>query len=142
MTTMARDVQTSPTTGPRGHHKSAIARLGERLTKSVTQIEADELKEDAARMGCTPMCDLQDRQEATVSGTVRAVTLRPRVNVPALVIDLYDGSRTINLIWLGRRTIGGIQPGTYLRAHGRVTYTRGIPTIFNPSYEIVPLRAH
>ena len=122
--------------------KSPLSRLSDRLTKSVTQIEADELKEDAARMGCTPMAELQDRQEATVSGTVRALTLRPRVNVPALVIDLYDGSRTINLIWLGRRTIGGIQPGTYLRAHGRVTYTRGIPTIFNPSYEIVPLRAH
>ena len=127
---------------PAHGRKSALSRLGARLTKSVTQIEADELKEDAARMGCTPMSDLLDRQEATVSGTVRAVTLRPRVNVPALVIDLYDGSRTINLIWLGRRTIGGIQPGTYLRAHGRLTYSRGIPTIFNPSYEIVPLRAH
>jgi hypothetical protein len=88
------------------------------------------------------MSYLKDRQEATMSGTVSAGTLRPRVNVPALVIDLYDGSRTINLIWLGRRTIGGIQPGTYLRAQGRETYTRGIPTIFNPSYEIVPLRAH
>ncbi|NYG05520.1 RecG-like helicase [Phycicoccus badiiscoriae] len=128
---------------PAAHgRKSALSRLGEMLTKSETQIEADELQEDAARMGCTPMCDLQDRQEATVSGTVRAVTLRPRVNVPALVIDLYDGSRTINLVWLGRRTIGGIQPGTYLRVHGRVTHTRGVPTIFNPSYEIVPPRAH
>lgn len=128
-------------TGTR-EHRSALARLGERLTKSVTQIEADELQEDAARMGCTPMCDLVDRQEATVSGTVRAVTLRPRVNVPALVVDLYDGSRTINLVWLGRRTIGGISPGTYLRASGRVTWTRGVPTIFNPSYEIVPPRGH
>jgi hypothetical protein len=131
---------TAPRTAPA--HKSPLSRLGERLTKSVTQLEADELQEDAARLGCTPMCDLQDRQEATVSGTVRAVTLRPRVNVPALVVDLYDGSRTINLVWLGRRTIGGIEPGAYLRAHGRVTYSRGIPTIFNPSYEIVPLRAH
>ena len=123
-------------------HRSPLARLGDRLTKSVTQSEADELQEDAARMGCTPMCDLVDRQEATVSGTVRAVTLRPRVNVPALVVDLYDGSRTINLVWLGRRTIGGISPGTYLRASGRVTWTRGVPTIFNPSYEIVPPRGH
>lgn len=122
--------------------RSALARLGERFTKSVTQLEADELQEDAARLGCTMMSDLRDREQATVSGTVRAVTLRPRVNVPALVVDLYDGSRTINLVWLGRRTIGGIEPGTYLRAHGRVTYTRGIPTIFNPSYEIVPLRGH
>ena len=51
-------------------HKSPLAKLSERLTKSVTQLEADELQEDAARLGCTPMCDLQDRQEATVSGTV------------------------------------------------------------------------
>ena len=52
-------------------------------------------------------------------GTVRSVTLRPRVNVPALVVDLYDGSQALNLVWLGRRTIGGIEPGTYLpRAAG------------------------
>ena len=123
-------------------HRGPLARLGERLTKSVSQIEADELKQDSERMGCTPMDELQDRQEATVAGTVRAVTLRPRVNVPALVVDLYDGSRTINLVWLGRRTIGGIVPGTYLRATGRVTYSRGVPTVFNPAYEIVPPRGH
>jgi RecG-like helicase len=134
--------QTLPPPAKHEEHRSPFARLSERLTKSVTQIEADELQEDAARMGCTPMSELVDRQEATVSGTVRAITLRPRVNVPALVVDLYDGSRTINLVWLGRRTIGGIEPGTKLRASGRVTMTRGTPTIFNPAYEIVPLRAH
>lgn len=123
-------------------HRSVFARLGDRLTKSVTEIEADELQEDVARLGCTPMSDLKDRQQATVSGTVRAVTLRPRINVPALVVDLYDGTRTINLVWLGRRTIAGIQPGTHLRATGRVTYSRGTPTIFNPAYEIVPARGH
>jgi hypothetical protein len=137
---MAHDTVTRGATD--AQHKSVFARFGDRLTKSVTQIEADELQEDAARMGCTPMSELVDRQEATVSGTVRAITLRPRVNVPALVVDLYDGSRTINLVWLGRRTIGGIEPGTYLRASGRVTWTRGVPTIFNPAYEIVPLRGH
>ena len=56
--------------------------------------------------------------------------------------SFYDGSRTINLVWLGRRTIGGIEPGTYVRATGRVTTMRGVPTIFNPAYEIVPLRGH
>jgi RecG-like helicase len=128
------------TARPSADHRSVFTRLGERLTKTVHQIEADELQEDAARLGCTPMIELKDRQQATVSGTVRAVTLRPRINVPALVVDLYDGTRTINLVWLGRRTIGGIQPGTYLRATGRVTYSRGTPTMFNPAYEIVPSR--
>ena len=41
-------------------------------------------------------------------------------------------------MWLGRREIVGIQAGVQLRATGRVSYYRGIPTIFNPFYEIVP----
>jgi RecG-like helicase len=139
---MAATPSSSGTSTADGHHRSLLGRLGERLTRTAQQIEAAELQEDTARHGATRMSDLRDRQVATVTGTVRAVTLRPRVNVPALVVDLYDGSRTINLIWLGRRTIGGIEPGTYLRATGRVTYVRGMPTIFNPAYEIVPSRGH
>ena len=76
------------------------------------------------------------------AGAVRSVTLRPRVNVPALVVELYDGSQTLNLVWLGRRQIGGIEPGTYLTARGRVTYKNGVPTIFNPAYDIKPHRGH
>jgi hypothetical protein len=83
-----------------------------------------------------------DRSHASACGAVRSVALRPRVNVPALVVELYDGSKTLNLIWLGRRRIGGIVPGTYLTAHGLVTFKHGIPTIFNPAYEIKPTRGH
>jgi hypothetical protein len=81
-----------------------------------------------------------DRSQATVCGTVRSVTLRPRANLPALVAQVDDGSQRLNLIWLGRRRIGGIVPGIHLSAHGRVTFSDGIPTIFNPAYEIRPDR--
>lgn len=122
--------------------RSTLSRLGERLTKTEEQIEADELREDTDRLGATPINTLDDREVAQVCGSVRAVTLRPRVNVPALVVDLYDGSRSLNLVWLGRRSIGGIQPGTFLTARGRVCYVRGVPTMFNPAYQIVPDRGH
>jgi len=56
--------------------------------------------------------------------------------------DVWRRVRQANLVWLGRRRIGGIVPGTYLTAHGRVTYKHGIPTIFNPAYEIKPDRGH
>ena len=39
------------------------------------------------------------------------MTLRPRADVPALVVEIYDGSRPLHLVWLGRREIAGIQPG-------------------------------
>jgi hypothetical protein len=119
-----------------------LSRVTAGLARTESEIEAQELQENSWRLGATRIVDLVDRSEASVCGAVRSVTLRPRVNVPALVAEIYDGSRTLNLIWLGRRRIGGIVPGTYLTVHGRVTYRHGIPTIFNPAYEIRPGRGH
>jgi len=119
-----------------------LSRVTARLARTESELEARDLKKDTGRLGGTPIIDLVDRTEASVCGAVRSVTLRPRVNVPALVVEIYDGSQTLNLIWLGRRRIGGIMPGIYLTAHGRVTYRHGIPTIFNPAYEIKPDRGH
>jgi post-segregation antitoxin (ccd killing protein) len=119
-----------------------LSRLTSRLASTASELEDRELKQDTWRLGATPIADLADRSHASVCGAVRSVTLRPRVSVPALVVELYDGSKTLNLIWLGRRRIAGIVPGTYLTAHGRVTFKHGIPTIFNPAYEIKPVRGH
>lgn len=126
----------------RSKRAGLLSRVTTRLARTESELEAHELKEDTWRLGATPIVDLADRSQASVCGAVRSVTLRPRVNVPALVVELYDGSRTLNLVWLGRRRIGGIVPGTYLTAHGRVTYKHGIPTMFNPAYEIKPDRGH
>lgn len=119
-----------------------FSRLTSRLASTASELEDHELKEDTWRLGATPIDALSNRKDASVCGAVRSVTLRPRVNVPALVVELYDGSKTLNLVWLGRRRIAGIVPGTYLTAHGLVTYKHGIPTIFNPAYEIKPVRGH
>jgi len=125
-----------------GAKHGLLSRLTTRLASTESELEDQELQEDTSRLGGTPIAELADRSDASVCGAVRSVTLRPRVNVPALVVELYDGSRTLNLVWLGRRHIGGIVPGAYLTAHGRVTYKHGIPTIFNPAYEIMPVRGH
>ena len=119
-----------------------LSRLTSRLASTASELEDQELKQDTWRLGATPIAALEDRKDASVCGAVRSVTLRPRVNVPALVVELYDGSKALNLVWLGRRRIAGIVPGTYLTAHGLVTYKHGIPTIFNPAYEIKPVRGH
>ena len=119
-----------------------ISRVTARLARTESDLEAQDLQEDTGRLGGTPIADLVDRSEVNVCGAVRSVTLRPRVTVPALVVEIYDGSKALNLIWLGRRRIGGVVPGTYLTAHGRVTFQHGIPTIFNPAYEIRPNRGH
>jgi hypothetical protein len=117
-----------------------LSRATARLARSESELQARDLQANTWRLGHTPIVDLADRSEASVCGAVRSVTLRPRVTAPALVVEIYDGSKAQNLLWLGRRRIGGIVPGTYLTVHGRVTYRLGVPTIFNPAYEIRPDR--
>ena len=45
--------------------------------------------------------------------------------------------KRLRVIWLGRRRIPGIDAGTELRLEGMVTVRDGLPTIFNPRYEIL-----
>jgi hypothetical protein len=43
----------------------------------------------------------------------------------------------LRVVWLGRRRIPGIDAGTELRLQGMVTVRDGLPTMFNPRYEIL-----
>ena len=78
----------------------------------------------------------------TVAGTLRTVTFSPRGGVPALEGELYDGTGTVTVIWLGRRRIAGIQPGVELIVSGRIGFVDGDRVIFNPRYELRPAVAH
>ena len=45
------------------------------------------------------------------AGRLRAVVYTPSENVPTLEAELFDGSGSIALVWLGRRRIVGIERG-------------------------------
>ena len=109
-----------------------------RLVASQSEMHAEQEQELAARAGGTPIATLPLRRPATVCGTLRSVTLRPRAGVPALEAELYDGSGSLYVVWLGRRHIAGIEPGRRLRIQGMVTEADGQRAVFNPRYELVP----
>ena len=122
---------------------STSSRWG-RLLRSLTprtaaDVEADELRDAAEDSGATHISECRAGERIVVAGTVRSLTLRPRGGTPALEAELYDGSARIMLIWLGRRRIGGIEPGRTLVASGRATAgAAGELVIFNPRYELRP----
>jgi hypothetical protein len=109
-----------------------------RAFESQSEIEAAEERAEAKQtVGCVAVDEVSDRHRMSVSGVLRSVTLRPREGVPALEAELYDGSGTLDLVWLGRRAIAGINPGRRLRV-GFVCDIAGRPTVFNPRYELRP----
>ena len=114
------------------------ARLVERLAPSAQTLEADELISASETLGCTTIARAPLAVRVRVAGTVRTLTLRSRAQVPALEVDLYDGSETLTLVFLGRRAIRGITPGRRLVAGGRVTRRGSSLVMYNPTYELLP----
>lgn len=109
------------------------------ISASQEDLESEELQEDTETTGCTRIGDCGDREIVTVTGTLRTVTLRPRAGVPALEAELFDGTAALDVVWLGRRSIVGIEPGRKLIASGRIAMSHGRRVLFNPKYDLRPL---
>ena len=116
-------------------------RLAERLAPSARTLEADELRNKFDSLNTTSIADAPIAVRVRVGGTVSSLTLRCRAQVPALEVDLYDGSDTLTLVFLGRRAIRGITPGRGLIASGRVTRRGSALVMYNPTYELLPVAA-
>lgn len=101
------------------------------------EVEAVEERLRAARGGTAAVADVPERATAVVSGVLRSVILRPSEKVQVVEAELYDGSGSVELRWLGRRRIPGIEPGRRVRVRGLVTVVDGRRVIYNPHYELV-----
>jgi len=108
-----------------------------RFTASESDLAAEEAQEEAVRQGALPCGGLATRTKVCVCGTLRSVTLRPRGGVQALEAELFDGSGSVSLVWLGRRRIAGIEAGRRVKARGLVADDDGQRVIFNPVYELI-----
>lgn len=100
--------------------------------------QAQELRKDTRKAGLACVADAPLRSPVTVQGTLKTVTLRPRGGVPALEAELYDGTGSVQLIWLGRRRIVGITAGRGIRVSGRIGMQDEQRVMYNPRYSLRP----
>jgi RecG-like helicase len=117
---------------------SWVRRFADRIAPSADAIEADELRARLDPLKCSLISLAPQAVPVRVAGTVRSVTLRPRAQDPALEVELYDGSGSLTLVFLGRRAIRGLTPGRHLVARGRVTRRGSSPVMYNPTYDLLP----
>jgi amino acid transporter len=90
-----------------------------------------------AQNGTRPISSLQWRTRAKVAGRVKTVRVQPMAEVPTLECVLVDNSgQAITLVFLGRRSIGGLHSGSMLIAEGMVGKHRGKLAMINPNYEL------
>lgn len=113
-----------------------------RLAAEPAAAGGEDLRAQCASRGAVPLSSCVVGRHCVVGGTVRSVRLTPVGGVPTFAVDLWDGSGSVRLVFLGRRAVRGLEVGRTLLARGRLTGRAGRQTIFNPRYEIIlPPRA-
>ena len=118
-----------------------LGRVVRRLTADEAALDAEELLGDVEESGAKPVATCAQGHPVLVTGRLRSVVYTPRDTVPTVDAELYDGSGSVHLVWLGRSRIAGIEPGRALVARGRVAEQDGLKVIFNPWYELKPVGA-
>jgi amino acid transporter len=86
--------------------------------------------------GTTPIGEVQHRRRATVAGRIKAVRVQSWSGVPAFECIVVDGTGALTLVFLGRREIAGLHPGTRLMAEGTIGSYQGRLAMLNPTYDL------
>lgn len=114
-----------------------LRRLTRRLTEDPEQLDVEELSDDVASTGAQKAIDCHRGQEVTMIGTLRSVECNGKGCAGGVKAELFDGTDSVTLVWLGQRRIAGIESGLTLRVHGRLgQLDNGTKAIYNPLYEI------
>ncbi|HVU74735.1 MAG TPA: OB-fold nucleic acid binding domain-containing protein [Mycobacteriales bacterium] len=126
--------------GDRG--RGPLRRALHRLVASEAELEGEDLQEQARDVGATPVRGCSERGKVCVMGSVRSTQVDCRGGSPVFEVELYDGTGTATLVFLGRKRVPGIEPGRTVTARGRLTTLEGRRVIFNPAYELLAPSSH
>ena len=81
------------------------------------------------------------RGRVGVRGVIDRITVAPATALPSFTararIEGGGVQQSIRIIWMGRRRVPGVEAGVELRFEGMVSRVEGVPTVYNPRYEII-----
>jgi len=107
-----------------------------RMSESDEQRYAEEIGAWAARIpGTTRIANAPARSRVKLAGVVRRITVRPLEGHESLEAVVYDGTGEVTVVWMGRRSIHGLNLGTRLVVEGLLAEQRAGRRMVNPTFE-------
>ena len=86
--------------------------------------------------GTSPIGGVTWRQRVVVEGRITSVQIGTSAG-KSLEAQLFDDTGGVRLLFMGRASIPGIEPGTWVRASGTVGEYKGHLALANPTYELI-----
>ena len=113
-----------------------VRRFFSRMAETDEQRYADEIQEWSATVpGTVRIRDAATRSRVKLAGVVRRITVRPLEGSESLEALIDDGTGEVNVVWMGRRSIPGVNLGTRLVVEGVLGQQRSERRLVNPTFE-------
>ena len=110
--------------------------LTKRFTQSIGDLDKARLQSRYCGVDVTSIADAPLREPVRLVGEVAAMQVVPRAGSPSLEVVLVDDTGGISVVFLSRRKVGGIRPGTVMTVEGVVGAHERRLAILNPTYEL------
>lgn len=104
--------------------------------KFFTAFSSTDADDESGVRNLDEIGSITSRRRAHCLGTVSSIVVQPAGNDPKLDVDLHDGTGRLALVWLGRQSVAGIEPGARLEVEGFVGLRGRKRIMYNPRYAI------
>lgn len=84
------------------------------------------------------LADMPMRERTTVCGEIRRMSIKPRAGIPAVEVEINDGSGDLTVIFSGRERIPGIGHNRGLVVTGVAHMEGARRVMLNPAYQLLP----
>ncbi len=101
--------------------------------------EIQNARENADWEVSSKVSDVRERQQVCLYGVLRSVTYPASAASGSFAATLFDGTGSIEVVWLGRKNVPGIKPGIRLAVQGMVISRANGLCVINPSFQISPM---
>ena len=84
------------------------------------------------------LADMPMRRRVDVCGEIRRMSVKPRAGIPAVEVEISDGTGEITVIFSGRERIPGIGHNRGLTVSGVAHWEGKRRVMLNPIYSLLP----
>jgi RecG-like helicase len=105
---------------------------------SKEELVAERLCERFEDLNMLSLADMPLRQRVDVCGEIRRMSVKPRAGIPAVEVEISDGTGELTLVFYGRGHVPGIGHNRALTVSG-VAFREGSRRVMlNPAYRLLP----
>jgi hypothetical protein len=107
-------------------------------SRSKEDLVAERLCQRFEDLHLMSLANMPLRQRVDVCGEIRRMTVKPRAGIPAVEVEISDGTADLTLIFYGRGHVPGIAHNRALTVSG-VAFREGSRRVMlNPAYRLLP----